>query len=90
MCLRLTYRVYQLRVMAETQPKPGNLYTPGTSGKKRVHERDKIKKAQIKNTKNWRRTRTVQCHGSQRSRRSTEDLGREAPEEDSLDLDPEF
>lgn len=51
MCLRLTYRVYQLRVMAETQPKPGNLYTPGTSGKKRVHERDKIKKAKIKNTK---------------------------------------
>lgn len=37
--------------MAETQPKPGNLYTPGTSGKKRVHERDKIKKAKIKNTK---------------------------------------
>lgn len=86
MCLRLTHRVYLLRVMAETQPKPGNLYSPGTSGW--------MKKAKIKNTKktpeNWRRTRTVQCHGSQRSRRSAEDLGTEAPEEDSLDLDPEF
>ena len=91
MCLRLTHRVYQLRVMAETQPKPGNLYTPGSSRKKRAHERAKMKKAKIKNTKKkMRRTRTVQCHGSQRSRRSTEDLGREAPEEDSLDLDPEF
>ena len=97
MCLRLTHGGYQLRVMAETHPKPGNLYNPGTIGKKkkkRVHERDKMKKAKIKNNnnnnKNWRRTRTVQRHGSQRSRRSTEDLGREAPEEDSLDLDPEF
>lgn len=36
--------------MAETQPKPGNLYSPGTSGKKSVHERDKMKKAKIKNT----------------------------------------
>ena len=50
MCLRLTHRVYLLRVMAETQPKPGNLYSPGTSGKKSVHERDKMKKAKIKNT----------------------------------------
>ena len=95
MCLRLAHRVYLLRVMAETQPKPGNLYSPGTSGKKSVHERDKMKKAKIKNTpppkkKNQRRTRTVKCHGSQRSSRSAEDLGREAPEEDSLDLDPEF
>ena len=51
MCLRLTHRVYQLRVMAETQPKPGNLYTPGSSRKKRAHERAKMKKAKIKNTK---------------------------------------
>ena len=83
--------------MAETQPKPGNLYSPGTSGKKSVPERDKMKKAKIKTTppqkkkkKNLRITRTVKCHGSQRSSRSAEDLGREAPEEDSLDLDPEF
>ena len=37
--------------MAETQPKPGNLYTPGSSRKKRAHERAKMKKAKIKNTK---------------------------------------
>lgn len=44
--------------MAETQPKPGNLYTPGTSGgkKKRVHERDKMKKAKIKNNNNKKKT----------------------------------
>lgn len=60
----------QLRVMAETQPKPGNLYTPGTSGEKRVHERDKMKKAKIRIIIILKTGRPGQCSvtGSPRSR----------------------
>lgn len=91
MCLRLTHGVYQLRrVVAETQPKPGNLYTPGTSGRKGVYERDKMKKTKTKKKKNRRWIKTMQFHGSQWRRRSQEDLGREDPEEDALEWNTEF
>lgn len=55
------------------QTKFGNLYIPGTSGKKWVCERDERKKSKTKKEEQLEKN---QCYRSLWSRRTTEDLGR--------------